>query len=56
MRIDQLLVERGVAASRAQAQRLLAGGAQWRVGQGDWRRIAKNGDDVPLEAEVQLHD
>ena len=56
MRIDQLLVERGVAASRAQAQRLLAGGAQWRVGQSDWRRIAKNGDDVPLEAEVQLHD
>ena len=56
MRIDQLLVERGVAASRAQAQRLLAGGAQWRVGQGDWRRIAKNGDDVPLEAEVQLQD
>jgi len=27
MRIDQLLVERGLAASRAQAQRLLAGGA-----------------------------
>ncbi|MGB4927577.1 MAG: TlyA family RNA methyltransferase, partial [Giesbergeria sp.] len=26
------------------------------VGQGDWRRIAKNGDDVPLEAEVQLQD
>lgn len=56
MRIDQLLVERGLAASRAQAQRLLAGGAQWRVGPGEWRRVAKNGDDVPPHAELQLDD
>ncbi len=56
MRIDQLLVERGLASSRAQAQRLLAGGAQWRLGQGPWRAIAKNGDVVPDDAELQLND
>lgn len=56
MRIDQLLVERGLAASRAQAQRLLAGGAQWRVGQGAWKQVAKNGDNVPEGAELQLTD
>ena len=52
MRIDQLLVERGLAASRAQAQRLLAGGAQWRVGPGPWKPVAKNGDNVPEDAEL----
>ena len=56
MRIDQLLVERGLAASRAQAQRLLAGGAQWRVGQGAWKPVGKNGDNVPDDAELQLQD
>lgn len=56
MRIDQLLVERGLAASRAQAQRLLAGGAQWRVKPGLWKAVAKNGDVVPDDAELQLHD
>ena len=56
MRIDQLLVERGLAASRAQAQRLLAGGAQWRVGQGAWKQVAKNGDNVPEDAELELQD
>jgi hypothetical protein len=30
MRADQLLVERGLAASRSQAQRLIATGVQWR--------------------------
>jgi 23S rRNA (cytidine1920-2'-O)/16S rRNA (cytidine1409-2'-O)-methyltransferase len=56
MRIDQLIVERGMAASRAQAQRLIAGGAQWRVGEGAWKRIAKNGDEVPPGAQLQLFD
>jgi 23S rRNA (cytidine1920-2'-O)/16S rRNA (cytidine1409-2'-O)-methyltransferase len=56
MRIDQLLVERGLAASRAQAQRLLAGGARWRVGQGAWKQVAKNGENVPDGAELQLQD
>ncbi|AVO41669.1 TlyA family RNA methyltransferase [Simplicispira suum] len=56
MRIDQLLVERGLAASRAQAQRLLSAGAQWRLGQGAWKQVAKNGDNVPEDAQVQLLD
>ena len=39
MRIDQLLVQRGLASTRSQAQRLIAGGVQWR--QGDvWRQVA----------------
>jgi 23S rRNA (cytidine1920-2'-O)/16S rRNA (cytidine1409-2'-O)-methyltransferase len=56
VRADQLLVERGLAASRSQAQRLIAAGVQWRSGAGDWRRVAKNGDDVPESAELDLLD
>ena len=56
MRADQLLVERGLAASRSQAQRLIAAGMQWRTGAGDWRRVAKNGDEVPDGAELVLLD
>ncbi|PJC13327.1 MAG: hemolysin, partial [Comamonadaceae bacterium CG_4_9_14_0_8_um_filter_60_18] len=32
MRIDQLLVQRGLASTRSQAQRLIAGGVQWQQG------------------------
>jgi 23S rRNA (cytidine1920-2'-O)/16S rRNA (cytidine1409-2'-O)-methyltransferase len=55
MRIDQLLVQRGLASTRSQAQRLIAGGVQWLQG-ADWRRVAKNGDDVPEDAQLQLLD
>ena len=55
MRIDQLLVQRGLASTRSQAQRLIAGGVQWRQGD-SWRRVAKNGDEVPDSAELQLLD
>lgn len=55
MRADQLLVERGLAASRSQAVRLIAGGLRWRHG-GDWRTVAKNRDDVPETAELELLD
>jgi 23S rRNA (cytidine1920-2'-O)/16S rRNA (cytidine1409-2'-O)-methyltransferase len=55
MRADQLLVERGLAASRSQAQRLIAAGVQWRAG-GGWKAVAKNGDELPAGAEVQLLD
>lgn len=55
MRIDQLLVLRGLASTRSQAQRLIAGGVQWQQGM-DWRRVTKNGDDVPEDAELQLLD
>ncbi len=56
MRVDQLLVERGLATSRSQAQRLIAAGVQWRLGAGAFRRVAKNGDDVPESAELVLLD
>jgi 23S rRNA (cytidine1920-2'-O)/16S rRNA (cytidine1409-2'-O)-methyltransferase len=55
MRIDQLLVARGLASTRSQAQRLIAGGVQWRKGN-DWKTIAKNGDEVPDDAPIQLID
>lgn len=56
MRADQLLVERGLAASRSQAQRLIAAGVQWRLGAAAWKPVAKNGDELPLAAELQLLD
>jgi 23S rRNA (cytidine1920-2'-O)/16S rRNA (cytidine1409-2'-O)-methyltransferase len=59
MRIDQLLVQRGQAASRSQAQRLVAGGVQWRLPQpagNAWRAVRKSGDEVPETAELQLSD
>jgi 23S rRNA (cytidine1920-2'-O)/16S rRNA (cytidine1409-2'-O)-methyltransferase len=55
MRIDQLLVQRGLANTRSQAQRLIADGVEWKQGE-TWRRIAKNGDEVPESAEVRLLD
>ena len=58
MRADQLLVERGLAASRSQAVRLIAGGLRWRDagGRGDWRAVGKNRDDLPETAELELLD
>lgn len=56
MRIDQLLVERGLAASRSQAQRLIAAGVTWRLHPGDWRAVGKNRDEVPEGAELVLQD
>ena len=53
MRIDQLLVQLQLASTRSQAQRLIADGVEWQ--QGDtWKRVAKNGDDVPEDAAVRL--
>lgn len=57
MRADQLLVERGLAASRAQAQRLIGSGVEWRLSAASpWRKVAKNGDEIPVGAEVRLLD
>jgi len=55
MRIDQLLVQRGLASTRSQAQRLITGGVQWLHGD-VWRKVVKNGDDVPPDAQLQLLD
>ena len=54
MRADQWLVERGLAASRSQAQRLIAAGARWLSPSG-WRDLSKS-DDLPPGAEVELLD
>ena len=56
MRADQLLVDRGLAASRSQARRLIASGVEWRLGAKAWQRVAKNGDELPLPCEVRLLD
>ncbi len=55
MRADQLLVERGLAASRSQAQRLIASGVRWFDGAA-WKRVAKNGDELPAQAQLELLD
>jgi 23S rRNA (cytidine1920-2'-O)/16S rRNA (cytidine1409-2'-O)-methyltransferase len=55
VRADQLLVERGLAASRSQAVRLIAGGLRWRDG-ARWRTVTKNGEDLPSDAELELLD
>ena len=54
MRADQLLVQRGLAASRSQAARLIESGAQWMSRQG-WKPLSKS-DDLPDDAQIQLHD
>ena len=56
MRADQLLVERGLAATRSQAQRLIAAGVRWRMGQQAWSQIDKNGAVLPEGCELLLLD
>jgi len=58
MRADQLLVERGLAASRSQAARLVASGVRWRAAGADapWRTVAKSGEEVPVGADIELLD
>jgi 23S rRNA (cytidine1920-2'-O)/16S rRNA (cytidine1409-2'-O)-methyltransferase len=59
MRADQLLVARGLASTRSQAQRLIADGVQWKksgLAGEEWKRIVKNGDEVPEDAPIELLD
>ena len=56
MRADQLLVDRGLAASRSQAQRLIASGVDWRVDGLAFQPVRKNGEDLPLDADLRLLD
>ncbi|WP_313084417.1 TlyA family RNA methyltransferase [Pulveribacter sp.] len=57
MRADVFLVEGGHAATRSQAQRLIAAGVQWRLAATlPWQKVGKNGDDIPPGAQVQLLD
>ncbi len=56
-RIDQLLVQRALASTRSQAQRLIADGVEWQTAvRSSWKRVAKNGDEVPEDAAIRLLD
>ena len=55
MRADQLLLERGLATSRSQAQRLIAAGVRWFDGE-QWRPVTKNGNELPDTAQIELLD
>ncbi|HMS27001.1 MAG TPA: TlyA family RNA methyltransferase [Burkholderiaceae bacterium] len=57
MRADQLLVHRGLASTRAQAQRLISSGVRWLTQTTDeakWKKVVKNGDIIPDDAKVEL--
>jgi 23S rRNA (cytidine1920-2'-O)/16S rRNA (cytidine1409-2'-O)-methyltransferase len=57
MRADLFLVERGLATTRSQAQRLIASGVHWRVDDdAPWKKVAKNGDEIPDAANLQVPD
>ena len=57
MRADVYLVEKRLASTRSQAQRLIASGVQWRLAPSlPWHKVAKNGDEIPDGVEVQLLD
>ena len=62
MRADLFLVEHAFATTRSQAQRLIGSGVQWRVMVDEaevaapWKRVAKNGDEIPESAEVEVLD
>jgi 23S rRNA (cytidine1920-2'-O)/16S rRNA (cytidine1409-2'-O)-methyltransferase len=53
MRADQLLVERGLASTRSQAQRLIKAGVRW-LGPKGWQDVAKNGEELPAQAQLEL--
>ncbi len=57
MRADIFLVEGGHASTRSQAQRLIASGVEWRLGPlVPWKKVVKNGDEIPAFAELRLLD
>jgi 23S rRNA (cytidine1920-2'-O)/16S rRNA (cytidine1409-2'-O)-methyltransferase len=59
MRADQLLLQRELATSRSQAQRLIAAGVQWRTENATdqpWKRVGKNSDELPVDAQIELLD
>lgn len=57
MRADVFLVDHGHATTRSQAQRLIASGVEWRMSPlAPWKKVVKNGDDIPVGAELKLLD
>ena len=56
MRADQLIVARGLAPSRAAAQRLIAGrGVRW-LAPGGWALPRKAGEDLPADCRLDVVD
>jgi 23S rRNA (cytidine1920-2'-O)/16S rRNA (cytidine1409-2'-O)-methyltransferase len=56
MRVDQLLVQRGLAPTRSAAQRLIARGAVRWFGPDGWTPPRKAGDDLPESTALELVD
>jgi len=57
MRADLFLVDNGFAATRSQAQRLIASSVRWRAEESaPWKKVAKNGDEIPAGAEIEILD
>ncbi len=56
MRVDQLLVQQGLAPSRSAARRLLDRGAVRWLGTAGWQVAAKAGEDVPPDCRVEITD
>lgn len=56
MRVDQLLVQRGLAPTRSAAQRLIARGAVRWLGPNGWTPPRKAGDDLPESTALELVD
>ena len=54
MRLDLLLVERGLAESRSRAQALIMAGRVHQGSQGADRRLDKAGQELPLDAEITV--
>ena len=45
-----------MAASRSQAQRLIAAGVRWRLPGSDWKAVTKNGEELRETVELELLD
>ncbi|WP_066330902.1 TlyA family RNA methyltransferase [Azohydromonas lata] len=56
MRVDQLLVQRGLAPSRSAAQRLIQRGAVRWLSPTGWSVPRKAGDELPAGCELQVAD
>jgi 23S rRNA (cytidine1920-2'-O)/16S rRNA (cytidine1409-2'-O)-methyltransferase len=56
MRVDQLLVQQGLAPSRSAARRLLESGAVRWLGPSGWAVAGKAGEDLPEDCRVEITD
>jgi 23S rRNA (cytidine1920-2'-O)/16S rRNA (cytidine1409-2'-O)-methyltransferase len=56
MRVDQLLVAKGLAPTRSAAQRLIERGAVRWLGPQGWVLPRKAGEDLPLDCTLELTD